>query len=131
MKPARPVDATLYVACDDLAAGLIARVRRWPEPAVVLIGERLCATALDLLVAVSTALGFPDERRASLAAADVALTRLRVLARLGERPPALFDEGARVWLVEALAAIGCMIGGWRRRLDGRPAGRRKGAVSAE
>lgn len=121
----KPADASLYICCDDLAARVLSEVRRWPDRAVELLGARLCAAALDLLVEVSVALSFPDARRQSLAAADMALTRLRVLVRLAERPPPLLDDATRAELVDALARVGRMVGGWRRRVEGRPAGERR------
>jgi hypothetical protein len=109
-------DAPLYVRAHALARDLLPRVAEGPHPA---LRHRLAAEAEELLCEVSLALSFVEGRAEHQAAADRAVTRLKVLVRLAEDVEVLTARGAR-HVGEDLVEIGRMVGGWRRRKAGPP-----------
>jgi hypothetical protein len=112
-------DAPLYVRCHDLARGVLERFTGDdPDPAAAVLVSRVCATSAELLCAVSLALTFRSTRAADLAEADRALVRLRVQLRLLRDLGGLSAGGLR-HLDGSMTEIGRMIGGWRKRVEGK------------
>jgi len=116
-------DGPLWIRCHDLCRWLFAEMAPWPAPAAELTGRPLFAEACAVWCAVAIARAQPDRRAAELRAADSALVRVRTLGAL-----APFDPAAQLGFGEQTAAIGRMIGGWRRYVarGGRPGRRRDG-----
>lgn len=104
-------DAPLYVRAHDLACDLHRRFVDGPQPA---LRHRLLVESQELLCQVSLALAFIEGRAERQAAADHAVTRLKVLVRVA-RDVELISEGAARHVGDELVEIGRMIGGWRRR----------------
>lgn len=113
-------DAPLWVRCQDLNRWLFDHVAQWPAPAAELLGRPLMAQAQGLWCAVARARAFPRERPAHLRVADEHLAGLRTLATV-----APLEAAAQLFLGGETAAIGRMLGGWRKHVSrgGRDAGR--------
>lgn len=114
-------DGPLWVRCHDLCRWLLAEMTPWPAPAAELVGRPLFAEARAVWCAVAVARAHPDQRATELRIADAALVRVRTLGAL-----APFEPAAQLGFGEQTAAIGRMIGGWRRYVarGGRRAGAR-------
>jgi hypothetical protein len=112
-------DAPLYVHCHDLARQVLERFGPGrADPPQAVLASRVCEAAADLLCWVSLALTFRPTRADDLTEADRALVRLRVQLRLALDLGELSAGGLR-HLGGAMTEIGRMIGGWRKRVDGR------------
>jgi len=104
-------DAPLYIRVHDLARDLLPRVESGPSPA---LRHRISAEVQELLCEISLALTFASARGDHQAAADRALTRLKVLVRLARDTGVLRERGAQ-HIGRQLVEIGRILGGWRRR----------------
>ncbi len=105
-------DARRYVEAFDLSVWVAERANAWQHAAV---GRLATDTAIELVSSVSLALTFPDGRDRHLAAADEGVVRLRTVLRVAESLKLLSKGGLR-YAAARLAAIGRMVGGWRKRL---------------
>lgn len=117
-------DAPLYVEAHDLAAWLVERAATWNKPGAACLAPRIAGAACDLVDAIALALTFPTSRSSHLARADTEIVVLRTDLRLAERLGVVSADNLR-FACDRLRAIGRMLGGWRKRVDGRPA--RRGA----
>jgi len=110
----RATDAPLFVHAFDLARYLLERTARFPKNQRFVLAPRIQGAALDLVEEIAIALHEPEERPSRLRAADAALMRLRLAIRLARELELIrisqADHAAR-----EIAAIGRMLGGWRRR----------------
>ncbi len=118
-------DAPLYVEAFDLSRWVAERAATWPHRPLARLAT---ASACELVSAVSLALTFPARRPRHLETADENIVRLRALLRLAAALGCLSAGGLR-YATGRLAAIGRMVGGWRKRLE-RSARRIGGAPAA-
>lgn len=110
--------APLHPHAHDLAVWLHERAATAkPEHAATGLPADVAREARLLLGHVGVALTFPARRLESLAEADACAVRLRMWLRLGESIGWL-SEGGRRHAVDAVDAIGRMLGGWQRTLGG-------------
>lgn len=108
-------DAPLYVEAHDLALWVIDRAGSWTSRGEGLLAPPAVNTAHQLVTSVALALTFPTSRKEHLEAADQAIVRLRVTLCLA-REMGLLSAGGLRFAAGRLAAIGRMVGGWRKRL---------------
>jgi predicted kinase len=98
---------------------LVPTVDKFPRSQKFLLGDRIQATALDVLERLIEAT-FTRARAALLAAANLGIEKLRLLFRLAHDLKFLdmrrFEHAAR-----QLDEIGRMVGGWRKASDATPA----------
>lgn len=116
----------LALAAETLAAALVGEAAGWSKPAGRALAQPLVHAALDLDTAVGRALYAPAERIDCLERADEALARARVVLRIA-RALSVLSDARLADHGERAAAVGRMIGGWRRSLIRRSAGSRSGA----
>ena len=94
---------------------LVPTVERFPRSQRFLLGDRLQATALDVLERLVEAT-YTRARRPHLAAANLGIEKLRVLCRLAKDlrhlDPRRYAHAAR-----ALDEAGRLVGGWRKAHD--------------
>ncbi len=91
---------------------LVPTVERFPRRQKFLLGERLQATALDVLERLVEAT-YTRDRRRHLAAANLGIEKLRFLCRLAKDLQHL--DGRRYeYAARALDETGRLIGGWRK-----------------
>jgi hypothetical protein len=107
--------APLYVEAHELAVWL---GRHFDGERARTLDVELARTGDELLFQVARALAFPGAREQALLAADEAVLRLRVLARVACERARLAPRELR-FAAARLERIGRMLGGWRRqrRLD--------------
>ena len=98
---------------------LVPTVDAFPRSQKFLLGDRIQATALDVLERLIEAT-FTRARASLLAAANLGIEKLRLLFRLAHDLKFLdmrrFEHAAR-----QLDEIGRMVGGWRKASDAPPA----------
>ena len=91
---------------------LVPTVEKFPRRQKFLLGDRLQATALDVLEQLVEAT-YTRERRRHLQAANLGLEKLRLLCRLakdlGHLDPRRYEHAAR-----AIDETGRLVGGWRK-----------------
>ncbi len=91
---------------------LIPAVEKFPKSQKFLLGDRLQATALDVLERLIEAT-YSRDRRAALAAANLGLEKLRHLIRLAHDlhhiDPRRYEYAAR-----EIDGVGRLIGGWMK-----------------
>jgi hypothetical protein len=91
---------------------LVPTVERFPRSQKFLLGDRLQATALDVLEALIEAT-YTRDRRGHLARANLGLEKLRVLCRLATElrhlDPRRYENAAR-----SIDEIGRLVGGWQK-----------------
>ncbi len=109
-------DAPLYVEAFDLTRWVAERADTWPHRPLARLAT---GSACELVSAVSLALTFPASRSRHLEAADESIVRLRTHLRLAGGLGCLSAGGLR-YAAGRLAAIGRMVGGWRKRLRRAP-----------
>ncbi|MEZ5842769.1 MAG: diversity-generating retroelement protein Avd [Hyphomicrobiaceae bacterium] len=109
---------------------LVPAVERFPRRQKFLIGERMQATALDVLDALIEAT-YTRDRRGHLARANLGLEKLRVLLRLATELQLLdlrrYEHAAR-----SLDEVGRLVGGWARASGGlatQPNGSHRGEAA--
>ncbi|MBN1610413.1 MAG: four helix bundle protein [Polyangiaceae bacterium] len=104
--------AVVALRMEDLTLCVMERVARMPRAHKFTLGERLVETCLEITCALVDAT-YTRGRRALLASASRALTRARVLVRLGRRLGATSDKQA-AYFAEQSNEVGKMLGGWAR-----------------
>jgi hypothetical protein len=99
---------------------LVPTVERFPRAQKFLLGDRLQATALDVLEALIEAT-YTRDRRVHLARANLGLEKLRVLFRLATELRHLdlrrYEHAAR-----SIDEIGRLVGGWQKAHAARDGG---------
>ncbi|MEQ9500025.1 MAG: four helix bundle protein [Deltaproteobacteria bacterium] len=117
-------EAPLYVRTYDLTRELLHRTARFPRSYRASLGARLQQASLSLTEAIMVALLHPRERERALADADRALLGVRLALRLAG-DLGVVDEPHAGRLGQDVAAIGRMLGGWRRdpKLETAPSAR--------
>ena len=91
---------------------LVPTVEKFPRRQKFLLGDRLQATALDVLERLVEAT-YTRDRRRHLAAANLGIEKLRFLCRLAKDLGHL-DERRYEHAARSLDATGRLIGGWRK-----------------
>lgn len=91
---------------------LVPTVERFPRSQKFLLGDRLQATALDILEALIEAT-YTRERRGHLARANLGLEKLRVLFRLAAELRYL-DLRRYEYAARAIDDVGRLVGGWQK-----------------
>lgn len=91
---------------------LVPTVEKFPRRQKFLLGDRLQATALDVLERLIEAT-YTRERRRHLAAANLGIEKLRFLCRLAKDLHHL-DERRYAYAARALDETGRLVGGWRK-----------------
>ncbi len=91
---------------------LVPTVEKFPRRQKFLLGDRLQATALDVLERLVEAT-YTRDRRRHLAAANLGIEKLRLLCRLAKDLGHL-DERRYEHAARALDETGRLIGGWRK-----------------
>ena len=104
--------AVVALRMEDLTLWVMERVARMPRAHKFTLGERLVETCLEVTCALVDAT-YTRDRRPLLANASKALTRARVLVRLGRRLGATSDKQA-AYFAEQSNEVGKMLGGWAR-----------------
>lgn len=108
-------ESPAFTRCYDLLRWLIPTTEKFPRSQRFVLARALNDAALRLHERLTEAVHGQDAR-ASLAQADVELTKLRTYLRLSHDLGLLglgsYEHGARM-----VAEIGGFVGGWRRRLD--------------
>ena len=99
---------------------LVPTVERFPRAQKFLLGDRIQATALDVLEALIEAT-YTRERRGHLARANLGLEKLRVLLRLAAELRCL-DLRRYEYAARAIDAIGRLVGGWQKAHAARDGG---------
>jgi hypothetical protein len=94
---------------------LIPAVEKFPRSHKFLLGDRIQATAMDVLERLVEAT-YTRERREMLAKANIGIEKLRFLFRLATDLRQL-DLGRYEHAARALDEVGRMIGGWRKAHD--------------
>ena len=94
---------------------LVPTVERFPRRQKFLLGDRLQATALDVLERLIEAT-YTRDRRSHLAAANLGLEKLRFLCRLAKDLRHL-DMKRYAHAARTLDETGRLIGGWRKAHD--------------
>ncbi len=94
---------------------LVPTVEKFPRRQKFLLGDRLQATALDVLERLVEAT-YTRDRRRHLAAANLGIEKLRFLCRLAKDLGHL-DERRYEHAARSLNETGRLIGGWRRADD--------------
>jgi hypothetical protein len=107
-------NAPLYIMALDLAQQMAERHARWSPADQRRLGDALNQSAQELLVEISLALSFPEDRMEALRRADHLLVRQRVLLRLA-RNLGLSSPGGHLHLMLQLDEAGRMLGGWRKQ----------------
>lgn len=115
----RAQPASIALRMEEVAAWVIGRAGGFPREHRFTLGERMVQASLDALEALTEA-AYRRDKLPSLAAADRALVRLRVLARLAERFQCL-SHAQLAHLARESVEVGRMLGGWTRQQ--REAGR--------
>lgn len=101
----------------QLLLWLIPAVERFPRSQKFLLGDRIQATALDVLESLIEAT-YTRERRAHLARANLGIEKLRFFFRLATN--LRFLDGRRYeHAARTLDEVGRLIGGWRKAHDAR------------
>ena len=91
---------------------LVPTVEKFPRRQKFLLGDRLQATALDVLERLVEAT-YTRDRRRHLNAANLGIEKLRFLCRLAKDLGHL-DERRYEYAARALDETGRLIGGWRK-----------------
>ena len=91
---------------------LVPAVEKFPRRQKFLLGDRLQATALDVLERLVEAT-YTRDRRRHLAAANLGIEKLRFLCRLAKDLGHL-DARRYEYAARALDETGRLIGGWRK-----------------
>ena len=99
---------------------MVPTVERFPRSQKFLLGDRLQATALDVLEALIEAT-YTRERRGHLARANLGLEKLRVLFRLATELRHL-DPHRYEYAARSIDEIGRLVGGWQKAHAGRDGG---------
>ena len=94
---------------------LVPTVERFPRSQKFLLGDRLQATALDVLERLVEAT-YTRARGSHLAAANLGVEKLRFLCRLAKDLRHL-DTKRYTYAARALDETGRLIGGWRKAHD--------------
>jgi hypothetical protein len=91
---------------------LVPTVEKFPRAQKFLLGDRIQATALDVLEALIEAT-YTRDRRSHLARANLGLEKLRVLCRLAtdlrHLDPRRYEHAAR-----SIDEVGRLVGGWQK-----------------
>ena len=98
---------------EEVSAWVIGRSAQFPREHRFTLGERMVQASLDALEALTEA-AYRRDKLASLAAADRALVRLRVIARLAERFQCI-SHAQMAHLASESVEVGRMLGGWTRQ----------------
>ncbi|MEM1346000.1 MAG: diversity-generating retroelement protein Avd [Pseudomonadota bacterium] len=97
---------------------LIPTVEKFPRTQKFLLGDRIQATALDVLERLAE-VTYTRERRRLLHSANLGLQKLRLLLRLAHDlrhlDPRRYEHAAR-----QIDEIGRLVGGWLKAGDGAP-----------
>ena len=91
---------------------LVPAVEKFPRRQKFLLGDRLQATALDVLERLVEAT-YTRDRRRHLAAANLGIEKLRFLCRLA-RDLGHLDERRYEHAARSLDETGRLVGGWRK-----------------
>ena len=91
---------------------LVPAVEKFPRRQKFLLGDRLQATALDVLERLVEAT-YTRDRTRHLAAANLGLEKLRFLCRLAKDLGHL-DERRYAYAARSLDETGRLVGGWRK-----------------
>ena len=91
---------------------LVPTAEKFPRSQKFLLGDRLQATALDVLERLVEAT-YTRDRRRHLASANLGIEKLRFLCRLAKDLGHL-DERRYEYAARSLDATGRLVGGWRK-----------------
>ncbi len=98
---------------------LVPTVEKFPRSQKFLLGDRIQATALDVLERLIEAT-YTRARQPMLAAANLGIEKLRFLFRLSHDLKFL-DIRRYEFAARSLDEIGRLVGGWRKMSDATPA----------
>ena len=111
----------------DFVLWLVKKVENFPRSYRFTVGERLTATALDLLTALVEA-AYSRKKEPLLDTASQKVNTTRFLLRLA-RDLQLLSQDSWGFSAESLDEVGRMVGGWRKA-SGRDAGQAREQVQA-
>jgi 23S rRNA-intervening sequence protein len=98
---------------------LVPTIEKFPRTQKFLLGDRIQATALDVLERLIEAT-YTRARQPMLAAANLGIEKLRFLFRLSHDLK-LLDIRRYEFAARSLDEIGRLVGGWRKTSDATPA----------
>ena len=107
----------LFARAYDLLRESCLQSERMPRSRRAVLGRRMEDAAFDFHEAITGATKSRDPR-AALAEADLALNRWRLCLRLAA-DLGLFSEGRLAELMQLVAEVGRLLGGWQRKLGPR------------
>jgi len=102
---------------EDVSLWLLERVAKMPRQHRFTLGDRLVETSLEATTLLLDA-SYVRDKHGLLLAAGRALTRLRLLGRLGRRL-GVFSEKQELFLAQQTSEASRMVGGWARAQRGR------------
>ena len=111
MKPHRS-SATALEAMYRFLLWLIPTIQKFPRDQKFLLGDRIQATALDVLERLVEAT-YQRQRRATLASANLGLQKLRILCRLANELRCL-DHRRYEHAAREINTVGRLVGGWAK-----------------